>query len=59
LVKTKGSMCVAPVHPELVKLGLLDFHAARGRAPSGCSLRRPAISAARWPLISPETSVAI
>ncbi|MDW5314079.1 DUF6538 domain-containing protein [Rhizobium sp. PL01] len=27
-VKTDGSMRVVPVHPELVKLGLLDYHAA-------------------------------
>lgn len=31
-VKTGGSMRVVPVHPELIKLGLLDYHAERVKA---------------------------
>lgn len=31
-VKTAGSMRVVPIHPELIKLGLLDYHAGMKRA---------------------------
>lgn len=30
--KTKGSMRVVPLHPEVIKLGFLDYHAERKRA---------------------------
>jgi integrase len=31
-VKTKGSRRVVPIHPELIRLGLLDYHKARKEA---------------------------
>ena len=31
-VKTAGSMRIVPIHPELIKLGLLDYHAGMKRA---------------------------
>ena len=31
-VKTEGSMRIVPVHPELVRLGILDYHAQRVEA---------------------------
>ncbi|MBL4917461.1 DUF6538 domain-containing protein [Szabonella alba] len=50
-VKTAGSMRVVPVHPELIRLGFIDYHAGRVKA-GGASLFPGAVRNSRGQMMA-------